>query len=650
MASTLEHAKKHESTKDDNKSQHQKPLHQNSKFRSSQYRSAGETKDGIKILEIGDNIQVWIEEVTIRIQTEFGILADEISDPEYSADEEIPDRPDLSDAVVDPENLTDLEKIEVAAEMQEWTKGKTRITEINRKNENERFKIKAIFQKYMGRELLCKCVRKDKSYMRTMSIYEFTQFIMENALQHGSTLNVKTQSKKFQEEGRNLWQRSHTTLFEHRDLIESYADRVNQFCNEHKKDPQLSIKPLGNALIASLFMDMLNKDTYKPLQQELESATALGICTYPENIEDAYNKVTQWAASRNINIRSRKKQPRFDVLQDSTEVTMVTNVNSNDKNKQGGAKKLRENTGPPKVKFDSEPQKCVLCPKQFHSFKDCPKYQLLQKLENEGVESVQQFEQHVSAKRKEDISLSKSAKKAAELNMYAAANMSSDDDDNSDDDYNVCNMTTTCSLCDDNTSPIPIKSKIQTNADIFTKPLQPEIFQRIRDHTTDKHDDKLSLFEQEKKRLKSMLKNEPIACLDTLANITIVNNPDLIIEDSIQKGMSTRINSFMNSTSISTTAISIWGDRNRVIYSNEASATILSEDQILRQFPHQVLTHDNNDGTPKLIGYDVYFLPKVKIRFRRYAGCMIANMSTLIEAWKARTQVDIANHESNAVT
>ena len=98
----------------------------------------------------------------------------------------------------------------------------------------------------------------------------------------------------------------------------------------------------------------------------------------------------------------------------------------------------------------------------------------------------------------------------------------------------------------------------------------------------------------------------------------------------------------MDSNSMNTTAISLWGDGNRVIYSTEALATILSEDQTLRQFPHRVLTHDKDDGTPKLIGYDVYFLPNVKVRFRRYAGCMIANMSPLIEACKARTQADLS--------
>jgi len=60
-------------------------------------------------------------------------------------------------------------------------------------------------------------------------------------------------------------------------------------------------------------------------------------------------------------------------------------------------------------------------------------------------------------------------------------------------------------------------------------------------------------------------------------------------------------------------------------------ATIFAETETLSKYHHELVTHSRNDGTPKIIGYDVEFLPGIVIEFRRFGGCMIGNLTPLLD-------------------
>jgi uncharacterized Zn ribbon protein len=136
----------------------------------------------------------------------------------------------------------------------------------------------------------------------------------------------------------------------------------------------------------------------------------------------------------------------------------------------------------------------------------------------------------------------------------------------------------------------------------------------------------------EKASLAEMLKSGLYAGLDNMSTVTMVNNQKIIEESSIKKGMSIKIDSLLGTSVSNETAKLLWGDGDRVSFSADAFATIFAETETLSKYPHELVTHTRNDNTPKLVGYNVEFKPGITIKFRRYGGCMIGNLTPLIEA------------------
>ena len=67
-------------------------------------------------------------------------------------------------------------------------------------------------------------------------------------------------------------------------------------------------------------------------------------------------------------------------------------------------------------------------------------------------------------------------------------------------------------------------------------------------------------------------------------------------------------------------------------FSASAFATIFAETETLSRCPRKLVTHTRSDSTPRPVGYSVEFKPGTTIKFRRYGGCMIGNLTPLIEA------------------
>ena len=145
-----------------------------------------------------------------------------------------------------------------------------------------------------------------------------------------------------------------------------------------------------------------------------------------------------------------------------------------------------------------------------------------------------------------------------------------------------------------------------------------------------------------------MLRSGLYAGLDNMSTVTMANNRDIILESSIKKGKSMRIDSLLGSSVSNETAKLVWGDGERVSFSADASATIFAESETLSKYPHELITHSLNDNTPKLVGYDVVLMPGVIIEFRRYGECMIGNLTPLIEACNAINMTTMTSKDFKA--
>ena len=552
-------------------------------------------------LHIGGNWTAWIEKTQIKVRIEFGQLADELTDPDWNMNEEYPTEPEF-DYPEDYE-LTQIDSMKIKSALDAYERRKEKIDEINRKIDESRAKVVGILIGEINKELYLKCEHSKKNFSREIDgLYSITKYICDQSVQHTAVLDLTVLCEKMSNKISNLRQGSNT-LFEFLERVKIVIDENNSIVTSNEFDVYLSLTEIKDQKASKLFIHGLNSAVYGELQTSIKSAAALELKDYPPTLDDAYQKVLKWASVKGINPTQRPKGDRFvsKPLSDSTEINLATlekKVKPKPSNKENrkpetptlptAANKKHEETKMPRKEKD-----CFLCgPGHKHPWRECPNATMLLKIKDLGIKSA------------EEICKLPAAVKGGvkNVNFYSAANDGSDEDDDDDDVYNIANPL----LAEDDESETDIT------------------------------------FACSKKELAAKLRSGELVGLDTLSTVTIVNDPKFIHLSSVRLSNTMTIDSIHGSSTSDKVAIPIWGDM-EVSYSPGALATILAEGKTLNMFPHRLVTHNNEDNTPKLIGYDIEFQPGLFVKFRRAAGCMVGSANEIIAACKTKKHLMLAS-------
>lgn len=571
-------------------------------FKKKQYER-GENKP-FSIFTMGGNSVEWLQHLKSVVTPIYGNLYREMVNSEYCDDYESPVKPEFNP--VDANNLTKAEEIELAHNLSTHAKRQDKIDDLNRAIEENRHKLKGLILTTVEKELQQKCAARNEDY-EDLEIYEFVQFIITESAQQTSDVNVDTLCAKMQSEIFHHKQDSNQNLYEYKEATEYLIERVNTIVKNHKKDPLLTLVKVSDERAAHIFIDGLRSEVYGSLQSDIKSGVALKTIQYPTGIDDAYDVVTVWAVARRIDVTRKGKQfSSHRSLEDSSEISMATNhVPIKKKNKKGN----KENVNPvASVAATATPtattRECTFCKGKYHAFSDCPKAAIMREFDKLGIKSVEQVKA-LSANKEQVVK---------KISMYTLAN------EEDTDDIEITCMTVR------EFSPATVTELSDDEGEIEC----PALIDDLSD--SDEEDEKeITCTMREKQNLSDMLKGN-YAGLDTMSTVTIVNNKNLVDINSIREGKSIKIDSIFGSSTTNQKANLKWGDFERVSFSTDAFATIFAEEETLVKYPHRIIAHSREDGTPKLIGYDIDFIPGVTVPFRRYGGCMIADMSPLIDA------------------
>jgi len=572
-------------------------------------------KDGkFTIFTMGGNPVEWLQHLKSLVKPIYGNLYKEMVNRGYC--DNYPDAVRDAFNPVDANNLTRAEEIELAHNLSTHTKRQDKVNDLNRAIEENREKLKGLILTTVERELQQKCAARDDDY-EDLDIFEFVEFIIHESAQQTSDVNVDTLCAKMQSEIFHHRQEITQNLYEYKEATEYLIEKVNTIVKNHKKDPLLTLVKVSDERAAHIFIDGLRGETYGSLQSDIKSGVALKTIQYPTGISDAYDVVTVWAVARKIDVtRKGPKTSYHRSLEDSSEINMATTqVPIKKKNKTGN----KENVNPVAATATvaataaATARECTFCKGKFHSFQECPKAIIMREFDKLGIKSVEQVKALSASKDKE----------VKKVTMYSRAN------EEDIDHIEVACMTVVQSESDDDTDSLP------NLIDDLSDDEDDDVIDEQSFMTTPVESNKVPEKEKkEKGNLAEMLRSGPYAGLDNMSTVTMVNNREIILKDSIKTGRSIKIDSLLGSSVSSETAELLWGGE-RVSFSENALATIFAETETLSKYHHELVTHARDDNTPKLIGYDVEFMPGIIVQFRRYGGCMIGNLTPLIEACTA---------------
>ena len=82
-------------------------------------------------LHIGCNWNTWIEKCQIKVRIEFGQLADELTDPDWSINEEYPKEPYFE--YPEEYEISPIDSIKIKSALDSWERRKEKIDENNKK-------------------------------------------------------------------------------------------------------------------------------------------------------------------------------------------------------------------------------------------------------------------------------------------------------------------------------------------------------------------------------------------------------------------------------------------------------------------------------------------------------------------------------------
>ena len=558
--------------------------------RKSSTKNLSTLEDGRK-LEVGDTLQLVVTYLKNKYLSMYGLISLELWDDTVSMDEDILDLPKLEEMCGDPDNPTAGEQIKYQAEYNRVSKKNEKTEELIRINEQKRSEIIGAFLLECSSELQEKIEERDPQVRMHTDLYEFKELVRTAMETNLHIINVHEIREDLEKELRGIRMMRDETIFQFKKRILTFAAKNNQAVEENKHNPDSRLLPTNESQLAKHFMDHLDKTRYGSKMDDMKSAIAMRSIQYPDTLDMAVLVVQSWVPTTYVQPKGIDDKVVFTALS-GNKMTFQKQQNgqyqqiNNKENKiqNGQTEKLNKDK---KVK-DKSPKSCYVCSQEGHNLKTCPI--VLKAMKDMEPKSDKAVVEQVEKNRLPAVSAEK--KNVSFTAMSKGKDLHDDDDDDSDQWTFVSFQEMIC-------SPANMRTAFAAT-----------------------------------KGLRKLMKSGTITGLDSMSTSNIIRSSSLVVHGSTKTCAAEVVQSLAGETKINLKGEFIFtgksGKSIPVAVNPRSICNILCQDDILKEFHHDVVMEYDEKGDKVFAGFDIQYIPGIITKYRSFGKLLLGDMADVL--------------------